>query len=81
VTGFINEMSGLLETTADEDDPYSRIPSDDENTFELLRKRGVGKPRAATKSASTKKLAKSSGINLDFGRRKDLGYYSSNIYN
>lgn len=33
MAGFINEMGGLLEQTVDDDD------SNEENTFELLRKK------------------------------------------
>jgi hypothetical protein len=78
-------MSGLLDGPAAEDELGlgSRNPSDDENTFELLRKRSSGgiKKGSGMKSQSTKKLGKSSGINLDLGRRKELGFYGSNIYN
>lgn len=70
VAGFINEMGGLLEQTVDDDD------SNEENTFELLRKKTQG-PRHAVKSQSTKKLGE--GVNLDLGRRRE--YYGANIYN
>ena len=71
VAGFISEMGGLLETTVDDDD------SNEENTFDILRKKTQG-GRQAMKSQSTKKL-ENVGINLDLGRRRE--YYGANIYN
>jgi hypothetical protein len=82
VNGFISEMSGLLD--GQEGELSSRNPSDDENTFDLLRRRssgGVKKSGTAPKVSSTKKLGRSGGINLDLGRRKEFGFYGSNIYN
>ena len=72
VASFIGEMGGLLEQTVDDDD------SNEENTFDILRKKTHG-GRQAIKSQSTKKLGENVGINLDLGGRR--GYYGANIYN
>ena len=39
VSGFISEMAGLLDPGDGAEDDYSRNPSDDENTLELLKRR------------------------------------------